>query len=300
MAGLPGSMRPQLAGRPWRPLFTPRLTGCYVNDHSVIRTRDGRWHVIGITKMTPEVGSDHERYFCHGSGPSLVHGDFAEHWKVCDWGYRAWAPTIVLDQQRYVMLFGPDIMRAAISHDDELNAWNEVPCSVAGCPPGGNLRDQMVLRLDGDTWLMYATAWREGCGAISVFVSEDLLNWRFVRYAWRTTQNVPQALWSAAESPFVFEYDGAFFLSVTYTSSLEGPQGYHNTLLFRSNNPFDFGVYSGNDGAEVCAKLPLHAPEYIREPDSGQWYVTSCGWPGEFFQAVIPGSVAITELEWVA
>jgi hypothetical protein len=35
-------VRPQLAGHPWRPLFTPQATGCYVNDHSVVRTRDGR------------------------------------------------------------------------------------------------------------------------------------------------------------------------------------------------------------------------------------------------------------------
>jgi beta-fructofuranosidase len=248
--------------------------------------------------MTPDMNADQERYFCHGSGASLAAGDFAEHWKVCDFGYRAWAPTVVFDKERYVMLFGPDILRAAISYDDELNQWNEVPCSVSGCPPGGNLRDQMVLRLDDDTWLMYATSLRGRCAAVSVFVSEDLLNWRFVRYAWRTTPNVRQALWSAAESPFVIEREGFYFLSVTYTTSVDGPADYHNTLLFRSTNPFDFGAYSGDD-AEVVAKLPVHAPEYIRDPHSRQWYVTSCGWPGDTFQPVIPGSVAITELDWV-
>lgn len=291
-------LKPQFAGNPWRPLFTPQMTGCYVNDHSVVRTRDGRWHVIGITKMTAEMGSDGERYFCHGSGASLAKGGFMEHWKACDFGHRAWAPTVVFDGQRYVMLYGPGLLRAAVCHDDSLDHWLEVPCSVVGSPPEGNLRDQMVVRLDDDTWLMYATALYEGRGAVSVFVSEDLFNWRFVRHAWRTAPTVArQPAWSAAESPFLFRHAGYYFLSVTYTSSIEGPDEYHNTLILRSTNPFDFGTYGGDD-AEVFAKLRLHAPEYICEPDSGQWYVTTCGWPGELFQPAISGSVAITELAW--
>ena len=35
------------------------------------------------------------------------------------------------------------------------------------------------------------------------------------------------------------------------------------------------------------------------DPDTGRWYVTSCGWPGAPFGTVIPGSVAIRELDWV-
>jgi arabinan endo-1,5-alpha-L-arabinosidase len=293
------NVKPQLAGNPWRPLFTPQATGCYVNDHTVVRARDGRWHVIGITKTTPEMNADAERYFCHGSGPSLVAGQFTEHWKVCDFGYRAWAPAVVFDGQRYVMLFGPGLLRAAVCSDDSLDVWHEVTCSVAGGAPEANLRDQMVVRLDTDTWLMYATALREGRGAISVFVSEDLLHWRFVRYAWQTAASLArQPPWCAAESPFMFRHGGAYFLSVTYTTSVDGPDDYHNTLVFRSTNPFDFGTYGGAAGEEF-AKLRLHAPEYVHDPDSGQWYVTTCGWPGDTFQPAIPGSVAITELAWV-
>jgi len=291
--------KPQLAGSAWRPLFTPSATGCYVNDHSVIRTQDGRWHVIGITKMTAEMNADQERYFCHGSGAALATGTFTEHWKVCDFGHRAWAPAVVYDGRRYVMLYGPGLLRAAICVDDSLDHWLEVPCTVSGCPPTGNLRDQMVVRLDDDTWLMYATALHQGRSAISVFVSEDLFHWRFVRTAWRTTPRVTrQAPWSAAESPFVFHHAGQYCLSVTYATSVDGADDYHNTLLFRSTNPFDFGTYSG-DPKEVFATLPLHAPEYVCDPASGQWYVTSCGWPGDTFRPVIPGSVAITELSWV-
>jgi beta-fructofuranosidase len=79
---------------------------------------------------------------------------------------------------------------------------------------------------------------------------------------------------------------------------MEGPAGYHETLLFRSRNPFDFGVYSGDD-SEVVARIHAHAPEYLQDPDTGLWYVTSAGWPGDFFGTVVPGSVAIRELDWV-
>jgi beta-fructofuranosidase len=197
------------------------------------------------------------------------------------------------------MLFGPGLLRAAVCVDDSLDHWLEVPCAVSGCPPEANLRDQMVLRLDERTWLMYATALCDGRGAVSVFVSENLLDWRFVRYAWRTTEALSrQAPWSAAESPFVIRHAGAYFLSVTYTTSIAGPDEYHDTLVFRSTNPFDFGTYGG-DEREILIRLRLHAPEYVRDPDTDRWYVTSAGWPGDLFGAVLPGAVAITELEWV-
>jgi hypothetical protein len=48
-----------------------------------------------------------------------------------------------------------------------------------------------------------------------------------------------------------------------------------------------------------AARLEAHAPEYLTDFDTVQWYVTSAGWPGEPFGTVIPGSVAIRELDWV-
>jgi beta-fructofuranosidase len=292
-------MIPRLGGDGWRPLFTPERTGVHVNDHCVVRAQDGRWHVFGITKATKDLDPQAERWFCHGSGRTLADGAFRERGRVCDFGRRAWAPTVAFDGEQWVMLYGPDILRAAISDDPGLDHWQEVPCSVTGAPLWGVMRDGMVLRLDDDTWLMYSTAKRGHEGAVSVCVSEDLLNWRFVRFALRTTPDAPkQPPWAATESPFVFRHDGSYWLSITYTASMEGPAGYHETLLFRSDNPFDFGTYTG-DPDEVAARIEAHAPEYILDPDSGQWYVTSCGWHGDAFGTVIPGSVAIRELDWV-
>ncbi len=52
-------------------------------------------------------------------------------------------------------------------------------------------------------------------------------------------------------------------------ASTEGPVGYHETLLFKSKNPFDFGTYTGAE-SEVAARLEAHAPEYIVDPETNQ------------------------------
>lgn len=293
-------MKPVLGGAGWRPLFTPRASGCYVNDHCVVRAPDGRWHVFGITKATPDVDPQQERWLCHGSGGSLAAGAFEEHNRICDFGYRAWAPTVAFDGQRWILLYGPDLLRAAVCDDERLDHWRETPCTLVGAPIQAVLRDGMLFRLDDDTWLLYATGKRGRAGAVSVCVSENLVDWRFVRFALRTTPSAPKSPpWAATESPFVFRRGDEYWLSITYTTSFDGPAGYHETLLFRSTNPFDFGTYTGDDANEVAVKLHAHAPEYLCDPESGRWYVTSGGWPHPHCGTVIPGSVAIRELEWV-
>jgi beta-fructofuranosidase len=289
---------PKLAGAGWRPLFTPARSGVYVNDHCVVRGPDGRWHVFGITKATPDIDPQQERWFCHGSGASLAAGAFEEHGRVCDFGTRAWAPSVASDGERWVMLYGPDRLRAAVCDDARLDHWREARCSLIGGPVEAVLRDGMLFRLDDDSWLLYATGKRGREGAVAVCVSENLLDWRFVRFALRTTPDArKQPSWAATESPFVFVHDGSYWLSITWTTSFGGPAEYHETLLFRSGDPFDFGVLDRSEGA-VAARLVAHAPEYLRDPDTGQWYVTSAGWPGAHFGTVIPGSVAIRELAW--
>ena len=290
--------RPALGGTGWRTLFAPAKTGCYVNDHCVVRAHDGRWHVFGITKETPEVDPQRERWFCHGSGESLAAGGFREHARVCDFGPRAWAPAVAFDGQRWIMLYGPDLLRAAICDDPRLSSWHEAPCSLRGAPLGAVLRDGMIFRLDGDSWLLYATGKRGHESAVSVCVSENLLDWRFVRFALRTAPEAPkQPPWAATESPFVFRHDGAYWLSITYTATARDPAEYHETVLFRSNDPFDFGTWSG-DPAQLAGRLEAHAPEYLVDGD-GRWWVTSAGWVGERFGTVIPGAVAIRELDWL-
>ena len=84
---------------------------------------------------------------------------------------------------------------------------------------------------------------------------------------------------------------------MTYTSSRGDAAEYHNTVLFKSDSPFDFGNFGGTDDGPI-ARLAAHAPGYLKDPETEQWYITCAGWPDERLGTVIPGSVAIRELDW--
>ena len=292
---IPPTFKPAITG-PWQLLFRPHKTGCYINDHTLLRARDGNGHLLGITRDQSQVNPDHERYFAHGVGQALISdAGLEEKEAACDFGLRAWAPALVRAHNRYYMFYGPDRCRLAVS--DELYEWRETPVNLLGCPIDGCIRDQMVLPLHPDTWLMYATALDGGYGQVSVFISNDLINWRFVQFALRTSGSAPlNPPWGATESPFVVRYRGWYYLFTTYTDSTT--ETYHNTLVFRSLNPFDFGEYTGDNEAEVLVtRLHTHAPEIVCQPDRSQWYITTCGWRGRSIP--IEGAAAIAPLEWL-
>ncbi len=282
---------PRIVGD-WQLLYKPERTGCYVNDHCIVRATDGMWHLFGITRDGPEIMPDYERYFTHGSGKSLIsENGFDELGIVCNNGWRAWAPAVVRHNDRYHMFYGPAPMRYATA--DELTHWMENPVHLIDAPLDSCHRDQMVIQHE-DRWLMYATGIADRCGVISVFESNDLQHWRFIRYALRTTREAPRnPPWGATESPFVVAIDSAFYLFITYTDC--APNGYHDTLVFRSEDPTDFGTYTGNNATETVTQLHAHAPEVIQD-DDGQWYITSCGWRG--CGTVIEGGVGIAPILW--
>jgi len=289
-----GIMIPRIAGD-WRLLYKPDTTGCYVNDHSLVRGPDGSWHLFGITSHQRDGDrAEQERYFTHGRGESLVcDGGFTELGVVCNNGVRAWAPSVVSDGWRYYMHYGPSPTRFATSY--ELSHWMEQPVELLDDPLDACHRDHMVLRLGDGSWLMYATGINGKYGVVSVYRSDDLVRWRFVRYALETAGDAPlNPPWGATESPFVVSVNSGFYLLVTYTDCR--PENYHQTLVFRSDDPTDFGQYRGDaDEDRVVARLHAHAPEVVRD-DDGQWYITTCGWPG--YGVPIEGGVAIAPLDW--
>ncbi len=56
------------------------------------------------------------------------------------------------------------------------------------------------------------------------------------------------------------------------------------------------GYMLASNNFNIVARLPVHAQEYVVDPETGKWYVTACGWAG--YDRPIPGAVAIAELEW--
>ncbi len=279
----------------WRPLFAPKTFGRYVNDHSLIQDDTGLWHLFGITSHATEDFSECERSFVHAEG-ALTGDPMREVQKVCDNGVRAWAPSVIRHGPRYYMHYGPSPMRLATSL--ELTHWMEHTPVVEGAPLDSCHRDSMVLPKPNGGWWMYITGIDDNMnGVISVLESDDLVHWTFRRYALQTTDTCGvKPPWGGTESPFVVQRDGLYVLFITLTDCKH--HNYHNTLVFASEDPTNFGTYTGQDDAsEIVAKLHTHAPEIIKDSD-GTWYITTCGWRG--YHTPIEGGVGIAKLEWKA
>lgn len=280
--------KPYISGD-WRPLFRPVEHGNYVNDHTIVKGPDGKIHLFGITSF--EGMPSCERYFVHGVGESLT-GEFREVGRSIDRGTLAWAPCIIERDGIYYMFYGPSPTSLAVSFD--MYEWFGTPVTLKNEPLMGAHRDHFVLKISESEYLMYVVGIHERNGAVSCFSSSDLLNWNFVSFALTSGDRAPlKPAWGAFESPFVVKTDGLYYLFVTYTDS--GDATYNDTLVFCSNDPTNFGEFNGDYGeAEPIARLHAHAPEILEE--SGQYFITTCGWNSRS----IPhkGAVSIAPLDW--
>jgi hypothetical protein len=76
-------------------------------------------------------------------------------------------------------------------------------------------------------------------------------------------------------------------------------RSYNDTLVFHSDNPYDFGTYRGKrNSPTLLTRLEAHAPRLIRHPVTVAWYVTTAGWP--WVATLTCGQVAVAPLEWGA
>ncbi len=159
------------------------------------------------------------------------------------------------------MFYGPSPTRFATS--DEFGHWMENSIHFFDVPLDAAHRDHFVLKVSEGRWLMNATGIHRRLGVISVFESGDLVNWTLLRYALITMLEAPlQPAWGATESPFVILRDGLYFLFITYTDCSDAT--YHNTVVFASTDPTNFGAYAGGvNGDAFCSRLHAHAPEII-------------------------------------
>ena len=327
----------------FRELYHPSsAVGIYINDHTVFPKEDAgasdddRWNVIGITNHEYD-GSGGEIHFANGVGNSLAEGKFHDNPKtdgiIMDAlqkqpdptpnpyreGTLCWAPHVVYHDGTYHMFYFSVLsskwnMEYATSTD--LVNWkdrtSELKLTVEGDHEGllyenGNItetRDPMVLKYRNN-WLMYTTAmWLDGTvrrGAIAVYQSNNLKNWIFKGYALRNLEGAPIAPYSTCESPFVIYKNGKFILSTTITVS--DVATYHDTIIFVSDNPYDFGTYSGamNLGFSLhyAGRISAHCPEFIHDQKNDKWYVTSAGWTDRLKYPGVFGGVGIAEIEWM-
>ncbi len=279
---------PQIVGE-WKILFKPEKHGNYINDHTVVKSLDGKWHLFGITSFGG--GPTNERYFAHGIGDSL-NEPLKEVGRAIDKGTLAWAPCVINKGEDYYMFYGPSPTQLAVSFD--MVEWYGYPVTLENEPPMAAHRDHFVLKVAEDQYLMYVVGVHDKKGAVSVFSSADLLKWKFQGFALTSGDDAPlKPGWGAMESPFVVEKDGYYYLFITYTDCSDDT--YNNTLVFASKDPKNFGEYNGEKGGALpIAKLYGHASEVLQ--DNGEYYITTCGWNSKD----IPhkGAVSIARLEW--
>lgn len=278
---------PYISGE-WKPLFRPQTHGNYINDHSLIKAADGKWHLFGITSFTCKPCD--ERYFAHGVGESLD-CEMTEDKPVINKGTLAWAPGVIEKDGYYYMFYGPSPTSLAVSPD--MHEWFGTNIFMKNEPIMGAHRDHFVLKLADDSYLMYVVGIHERRGAVSCFSSSDLQTWSFEGFALMSGENAPLTpAWGAMESPFVVKKDDKYYLFVTYTDCKK--QNYCNTMVFCSEDPKNFGVYDGEFGKKPITVLNVHAPEIIEE--NGRYYITTCGWRG--YPNPFEGSVSIAPLDW--
>lgn len=299
--------KPRIAG-PWQTLFRPSQYGNYINDHTVFQAIDGRWRLVGITSQS-DGDFNLERYFAAGSSAEFPPpGGMQEEPPLADFGELAWAPHVIRDQDTFHMYWSPHQLHYMTSQDGI--EWSDHQV-IMTAPYNRYFRDPMLLQVAVDQWLLYTTARSTYFSQVDIYQSFNLVEWQYIRTALRSSRGSERnSPFSSMESPFVMDYQGHYYLSLTYNNDSyfwpgilllfqiwPEPASYNETLVFQADNPFDFGIYRGKqDSVSLLTVLEAHAPEYLRHPDTGQWYITTAGWP--WVSTLTSGEAAVAPLDW--
>jgi len=253
------------------------------NDHSIIRGKDGLWHIIGETG--PVTGVLHEgEYHCfhvRTSGQSLEKALEEQTWveepkSLCpndrpDEGNRFYAPCVIEKGDLYYMMYGPQDIRYAISPN--LYDWT----------PRGTLfvtrdfeGDPMIIKIGGQ-YYMYMLHHPAG---LSCRTSPDLMKWSEPVIVYEHSSRQVNC-----ESPFMVCKDDLFYLFWCQWDwdNSHGPFD-HRTRVFCSDDPLDFAP------SKQIAMLNAHAPEVVQDQD-GKWFISSAEWPSR--------GISLARLEWI-
>jgi len=287
---------PVISG-PWKDLLDPKISGIYINDHTVYKDPMGSWHLVGITGIHPNY-SKAEKWFAHGITSSLLSPMTEEPPLFKDFpdSDTKWAPHTIWEGDTLHLFAGPGKIRHLTSNDGHTFKYE----GIAFEDRYKNLRDTMVIKLDDGTYIQYATDRAKRKDVISAWSSDDLYNWKKEGVVFTAIKPAP--VWaplpnSACESPFVIHKDGGYYLFVC----LLNHSVYLNTIVLFSENPLDFGTYAAGGKGETSqyvTRLETHASEIIQD-DDGKWWITTCGWVGFPRPKGCPGGKAcIAPLTW--
>ena len=287
-----GTPDPAPTQGPMNKIFdTERLPGgrFYVNDHALIQRPDDRWLLTGIFNPEP-YQAETERSFvlatADGPGPARWNEAAAPSFTLAPerLALRAraderwiWAPHVARDDDgSLAMIFHvgtPDLDRSGFRMARSLDGstWTR---------QGGTLfedicvaRDPMLVR-SSDLWVVYYTRCASSgsrSSGVAYRTSLDLVDWSPPAMALTLGEETALPNSGYTESPFVFERQGWFYLTIT-----SYPVHYDATFVYRSRSPFAFPPHP-------IARLRAHAAEWVAEGgdfEAGRLFFTSAG-PGK-------------------
>ncbi|WP_157236032.1 family 43 glycosylhydrolase [Brachybacterium sp. P6-10-X1] len=263
---LPGTKRRLLdaspsAAEPW-----------YINDHTLIQDRGGRWHVFGIWHPEPADPLGEDR-FLHASADDLTGAPWTIHDPVLParteiGETHVWAPHVIEDDGLYRMVYAGGTAdrtayRMTLATSEDLFTWT--PHEPVLFEDGFDARDPMVIR-DGTRWLLYYTRTSTPAGGfhqVAVRTSEDLLTWSRPQVAYEST--VAGTDGGPTESPFVVRAGGGWLLFLCESGE------YDRTLAYCSSDPLRFV-----DAGRIDVDLDEHCAEIVQ--DGSRTWITGGGW----------------------
>ncbi len=260
-----------------------------VNDHSIIKGTDGRWHAIGITHPAiaagPGVLNPHEGEWLsfHAVSPkgtlkhNLVEHSWKDYPKILPPSERPGeikenhAPHVIAFQGQYSMIYGPSPMRYATSKD--LFSWKpqgELFSQIGGA------RDPSVMGHNGIYYMAYCS--KQG---VMARVSKDLLKWSDPV----TIFELPEGETGGPESPTIHFYKGSFYLLFCRWDQKQTNFTYQDkSFIYHSNDPLNFR------NREPVAEIQGHAPELFQD-EHDNWWISSAERPFR--------GVSIAPVKWV-
>ena len=290
---------PTIVGK-WRHVFDPNATRSeiattwYTNDHCFAKGPDGVWHaygIIGHKPINPWVG---ETKLFHISAKNFEQEKWEDH------GYALevkkgvervlWAPSVFHEEgtETWSMFYNIGNMQenaptyaswGQLCRADSKNMsdWERHALNPLFSDPG-HARDSFVTKFKGVYYYYYTRTFTETDlrSCVAVRTGPDIDHWSGPKIV--HVQPLENRHGGDAESPFVVERNGIFYLFICRASSV-----YNQTHVYWSKDPADFDIQNF-----VC-ELPTHASEIVKTSED-RWYISNTGWD--------KSGLYIASLEW--
>ena len=270
------------------------------NDHTLVKGRDDRWHLLGITHPATSHRAIHDGEWllfhatsCSGMKLSdLKLHTFRDEKKVLPPAlrpsepYSIHSPFIVDRCGKYVMVYGPDPFRYAVSEnltewkpmghffsadlgrrEGEGDSWTTDPVMIEKRVSDGVVdRDPMMFEHLGVTYMVYCSK----RNTVDITSTTDYILWS------KPTTLLYCAEDHHPESPTLVFYEGYYYLFTCFW--VNNPAGKlepysKRTMVYASSDLVHFA-----ESAKLVAELPVHAPELVRD-ECGAWFITSAEHP---------------------